>query len=393
MLKNLLLSVSIILLLFGITPFQGTGQPITTRCGEEKLSLAEVRFSGLSQPSRTQLNYAAYQTNERTSTVNVSSSPLNVQMDPLEIRVEQPLQLSDQSLVYLSYRPEGRSSVPYTLNVLQPDNLHLRLTPDQTSPFTVIRLLAETQPGVISTLVLGEGDTVHQAEISWSQRSIELKVLKPLPLDYHANSGIGVYLQGSPQGRYVFHTEILKDWYVIYDLQQDKIVWQHPLAGGLPRIIWVDTPDSSLIAIVSFDSDAFLPVAGHIVGVDQNGGSSLLLDLEAVYGDGYFMALQGGVALADDQIAFWVSQTQMDDEVNDQLMLFNYQTQELTRLCITAHSTPLLTDQQGEFLWFEHTLSPSETRFTLVSIQTGDYRYITLDSAIQILPGSLEVTR
>ncbi len=391
MLKNLLLFISIILLLFGITPFQGTGQPITTRCGEETVTLPDIKFAGVSFTNDA-LHYQQMDQSPSIDFIDLAATPVNsIPLQPQEVWSYPMISLSDGSLAYLSYVADGKRRIPFTLNVLRPDGTHLTLPTSEETHFWIERLITEVRPNVFTVLILGERMTVYWAEISIQGSSLAVGHLQLLNLEHYGNSGMGVFLQTSPSGRYVFHHEILKSVYVIYDLHQNQRLWEHPFTEGLPTLIW--TEDTELIVLVGFTTDLLMPVSGDVIGVYQDGRSEKRLDLEAAMGMPFVMG--NGVALGADssQVVFWGRGRTPESVGKQPLMRFNYQTGELVDLCIRGDETSLYADPQGQYVLFNEMIPPDQHCLGVVSVETGDYRYFTTEEALYILPNTFETVR
>jgi hypothetical protein len=389
MLKLMQLLIMLILILI-TEQIQLHSVSVIRQCGRENQILPDIQFTGVIETRDHQLHYTqVYQNNEALILAHDDQPIVMTPLNPLEVRSPQLLQLKDGSLVYLSFIAEDNQDVPYTLHVLRADGKHLTLPPDYENALFVERLVAEVRPNVLTVLINGEGTAVYQAEVNITATSVAIAEIQLLPFEYHSNSGPGLYLEVAPNHNYIFHTEIFKNLYVIYDLEQHQIVWEYPSTNGLPSIVWTNNED--LIAIVSFDLGRLSAVSGQALGIYQDGRSELLLDIESIYGEQHFISF--GVPVAGDQVAMWVSQPQIDQVIDDQLVLLNYRTGEVIDLCITANQSRLYADASGEYLLFNTSPTATETRLMLVSTETGDYRYFTSEELLSIIPNTFEIVR
>ncbi|MCU0499118.1 MAG: hypothetical protein MUF87_17330 [Anaerolineae bacterium] len=371
--------------------------PIAQVCGRENQDLPQIAFGAVSFTPNTLQYQSVSQTRTSESLALTRTQIAQAPLQHLEVW-GQMLTLTDGSLAYLSFIAEGNFTTPWRVNVLQPDGDHLLLLPDETEPLFVLRLLNETRPNVFGVIGYTRDTRVFRAEVSIQEEQLTLGIPEFLEQLRHLEDGSDrLYLAPSPNGRYLYHTQLVEvngnysEDHVIYDLEQQAVIWRHPYTSSLSYPIWTNHPD--LIALIGFATDAIMPVLGDVIGVYQDGRSEKLLDLEAAMGMPFVMG--NGVALGADssQVVFWGRGRTPESVGKQPLMRFNYQTGELVDLCIRGDGTSLYADPQGEYVLFQETFPPDDHRFGVVSVETGDYRYFTTEEAIYPLPNTFQIVR
>jgi len=151
----------------------------------------------------------------------------------------------------------------------------------------------------------------------------------PIPW-YQSTNPLPLYNQAMTR---VFYLRFLKDdpesnlAYVLYDLENDAVLWTKPVHLPTIRPQWTPARDQIIIA-----SQDISPTDYEFFSIDQNGNENKLSDFSSGYTENYIE----GFRLSPDgqKVGFWLDGRNGTDEAHPHFAIFDLTTRQTTDYCL-----------------------------------------------------------